>query len=544
MKTYQLLIGLIKPESGYFSVAIIYGIAISVLTLSVPIAVQTLINTIANIGSIRAVIILSGLLMVTLIFSGILSAIRMRVMEYYERRVYSRLTAQISLKTMMAKHSFFEGKKNTAITHRYFDIMTLQKNVPILMVDGFALFLQLLVGFSLVSFYHPMLFVFNTLILFFMYLIWAYFGNSAKRTAIELSYAKYDTAEWLASTAAAHEFFKSARHLDFAGERTEALIAKYIDSHAHHFKYTFSQAIFFLVLYAVASAALLGIGGVLVVNNELSIGQLVAAELIMASVLFGVSRFTEYLKLYYELYGAADKIGNIFRIPQENLSDAHYDCAENASLVCKGLVLNHLDQTCKLDLAINAGESFFVTNDCDAIQKQLIHLLKSYEKVEQGKITLADIELSDYDVFELRQMIMTIDRSLIVNCTIKEYFRMSSPEASQTEINKVLELVGLDEVINGLPDGIDSQMSPLGNPLQPLEVLRLKLAVALVAKPSVLILNQHFDAIAPDMRVQLLKVMKQQSFIVLYFTNQVIDDVFDGTINLCTNKRTEQEGAN
>ena len=63
----------------------------------------------------------------------------------------------------------------------------------------------------------------------------------------------------------------------------------------------------FLLMYAVASAALLGIGGVLVVQGELSIGQLVAAELVMSAVFFGLSRFTQYLKLYYELYGAAEK---------------------------------------------------------------------------------------------------------------------------------------------------------------------------------------------------------------------------------------------
>ena len=161
----QHLVALLKPEHGFFNVAIAYGVAISFLTLAVPIAVQTLINSIANIGSVRAVVILSMVLFFTLVISGLLSALRMRVMEHYERKVYARLTSELAAKTMMAPQSFFDGQRNTTITQRYFDIMTFQKNIPSLMVDGFALVLQLVVGFTLVSFYHPFLLMFNLLIL-------------------------------------------------------------------------------------------------------------------------------------------------------------------------------------------------------------------------------------------------------------------------------------------------------------------------------------------------------------------------------------------
>ena len=252
---------LLRPESGFFTVAVVYGIAISMLTLAVPIAVQTLVNTIANIASVRAVIILSTFLFATLFLSGVISAIRMRVMEHYERRVYARLTSELSIRTILAPHSYFEGHKNTDITQRYFDIMTLQKNIPSLVVDGFALVLQLLVGFTLVSFYHPALFAFNTVIVIISIPDLEVMERQSKRTAIALSDAKYKTAKWLHDIASAHEFFKSRSHLDYAGVTSEHHIAQYIDTHQHHFKYTFTQAIMFLVLYALASAMLLGLGG-------------------------------------------------------------------------------------------------------------------------------------------------------------------------------------------------------------------------------------------------------------------------------------------
>lgn len=524
---------LLRPESGFFTVAVVYGIAISMLTLAVPIAVQTLVNTIANIASVRAVIILSTFLFATLFLSGVISAIRMRVMEHYERRVYARLTSELSIRTILAPHSYFEGHKNTDITQRYFDIMTLQKNIPSLVVDGFALVLQLLVGFTLVSFYHPALFAFNTVIVITLYLIWKLWSGKAKRTAIALSDAKYKTAKWLHDIASAHEFFKSRSHLDYAGVTSEHHIAQYIDTHQHHFKYTFTQAIMFLVLYALASAMLLGLGGWLVVMGQLSIGQLVAAELIMSAVFFGLSRFSIYLKLYYELYGAADKLGKALNMPQETLDEANIQ-SDNAgsALECKAVTLTHLKNEYQLNLHIPEGSKWYVMTKNSWVQRQLIHLFKSYTRPKKGWIRLGNYELSDYDTFELRQRITVIDRSPIVNCTVKEYLRMSAPNASLSQISDTLQRVGLDKIIHHLPNGINSAMTPQGTPLLPVELMLLKLAVALLAQPDIIILNQHFDTIPQGQKHRILGELKSQPQTILYFTNQPDSHLFEGVIQL------------
>ncbi|MDC8831512.1 ABC transporter transmembrane domain-containing protein [Alteromonas gilva] len=531
-QTKKYLVSLLKPESGFFGVAIAYGVAISLLTLAIPIAVQTLVNSIANIGSLRAVNILAGVLFATLLVSGIFSALRMRVMEYYERRVYTRLVSQLGLKTIMAPHSFFEGRRNTSITHRYFDIMTLQKNIPSLMVDGFALVLQIMVGFTLVSFYHPFLFILNMMILLTMYLVWKIWGPGAKRTAIQLSQTKYDTAKWLNDVADAHEFFKSSDHLDYAGRKTETFIEHYIKEHKGHFTFTFSQAVSFLLLYALASATLLGLGGYLVVQGQLSIGQLVAAELIMSTVFFGISRFSQYLKLYYELYGAAQKIGSALEIPQEESYDQGVHIPSSSKLVFKRLLMSHFDDTCYLDVTLDAGNKYFITTRKSWVQKQLVSYLKRFERPPKGEILLGQYSLFDYDKYELRQAISTLDRSLIVECTIEEYLRLAAPDASIAEISAALESVGLNEVVDNLEQGVETRVSVLGSPLQPLEFLLLKLAAAVLSKPQVLILNQHFDAIPHNLKKRLLMRIAQMECTVLYFTNMPVSGVFTATLNL------------
>jgi len=534
-ETRKTLFSLLKPESGFFWVAIAYGVAISLMTLAVPIAVQTLINSIANIGSTRAVVILAVVLFLTLFISGIFSALRMRVMEFYERKVYARLTSQLGLKTIMAPHSFFEGRQNVSITQRYFDIMTLQKNIPSLMIDGFALVLQMLVGFTLVSFYHPALFAFNVVLLMTMYAVWKIWGRGAKRTAIELSHAKYDSAKWLHDIASAHEFFKSADHVEYAGRSTEGFINNYVKKHKAHFHYTFSQVVMFLLMYAISSAALLGIGGVLVVQGELSIGQLVAAELVMSAVFLGLSRFTQYLKLYYELYGAAEKLGGALKIPQEDLHSDSVAVPASSKLVFNKVTLAYGADKCEVDVTLEPGTQYFVTSDKSWVQKQLLGYLKKYERVPSGDILLGNLSLNDYDTHELRQAVTILDRSLIIEVSIERYLKLAQPEASHADIRHALEEVEMHKVIDALPEGLQTKVSVLGAPLQPLEFLLLKLAATIIARPKLLILNQHFDAIPVDLRSRLLKRLKKYEFTVLYFTNMPMSECLSGVLHMHDN---------
>lgn len=333
-RTRHWLFAILRPELNFIWVIITYGIGISLLTLAVPTAVQYLINTIVNIGSFRAVLVLAFSLFLILLASGILSAVRMWVVELYERRVFARLTSEISYKVMASPQTHFVGQ-NAGSSNRYFEILLLQKNVPFIMLDGFALVLQTAVGFALVSFYHPWLFIFNTGVVLTIYAIWRGWASGAKRTAIERSKQKYMTAKWLADL----EKLKSEPSTDAAmlnaAVGTETQIARFIDAQRQHFAYTFPQSLLFLALYALGSAGLLGVGGWLVIEGQLSVGQLVAAELIMASIFLGLSRFSTYLKAYYELYGSADKLGELLALPEVQTSSPELG-ATSESLVSKG----------------------------------------------------------------------------------------------------------------------------------------------------------------------------------------------------------------
>ena len=181
------------------------------------------------------------------------------------------------------------------------------------------------------------------------------------------------------------------------------------------------------------------------------------------------------------------------------------------------------------------GTKYFVTTDKSWVQKQLLGLLKQYDRVKSGDILLGELSLNDYDTHELRQAVTILDRSLIIEVPVERYLKLAHPQATIADIRAALEEVEMTKVIDGLPEGLQTKVSVLGAPLQPLEFLLLKLAAAIIGKPKLLILNQHFDAIPVELRARLLRRLSKHDFTVMYFTNMPLPDCFEGVLYLHDN---------
>ncbi len=490
---FRLVLG---PEAGYFWLAVIYGIAISLLSLALPISVQMLIDTVANTALIQPVVVLASVLFGLLLLSGILVALRTHLMELFARRLYARLTAEIAVRAVHAHASYFEEGKRDSLFNRYFDIMTLQSNVPSLLTGAFTLLFQATIGFIVVSLYHPYFLLFTILVITVMFLIWIIWGPGAIRTAIEESYAKYETAHDLEGLAENNNFYHSERHIDAGLLQINARVTSYIESNRQHFRRSFSQTVSLLILYAVGSAALLGIGGLLVIQGQLTLGQLVAAELIMSAVLFGLSQFGFYLDQFYETCAAVDKLSAFFRIPQEPQSGELDPPTGPADLeFCASVVKRSDGQKISIDLGIPSGSNVVVRACSLSAQRAFLDLLQGFLRPESGWVRLGGIDILDIHAQRLRGQMFVLDRPDIVECTIDTYLDLSRARADRAGKAEMLRATGLEPTIQRLAKGLDTPIIPSGFPLAQSEVLRLKIAGALLAHPKILVMTQLYDLV-------------------------------------------------
>lgn len=526
---YDVSAAILKPDQRFFALAAIYGIGIGFLTLSVPIAVQALLNTVVNTALMPFIVLLALLLFTVLFISAVLTASRDYAMELFQRRFFARIASEVTLRLTHADQPYMDGINRAELVNRFFEIMHVQKNVPALLTDGFFIALQTIIGMIVVSFYHPFLFVFNVLFATSLFMIWRIWSKPAIEKALALSDSKYALVQWLEELARVNQTFKSERAISFALEETNEKTTDYLMYKKSYFRTTFSQNIAFLSLYCIASATLLGLGGILVAGNQLSMGQLVGAELIMSAIFYSTSKLGYYARIYYDLRINLQKLSYFFKVPLEALPGViRSDQKLSAQVVCNDAGIFYRGHRFSFDCTFHRGSKILAKSTESTTSKIFVDVLKGHRKVSSGSILIDGQAIDDIDLHYLRNHVLSIDSTSIVEGSIKRLFDLYTPNTTRSKIISALQLVELHSAIDVLPQGLDTQILPSGYPLLQDEVIRLKLAAVIAANPSVLIITEVFDVVPFQLRKRILQQLFQiPGLLLILFTNKKEWNFFD-----------------
>ncbi|MDT0509992.1 ABC transporter transmembrane domain-containing protein [Novosphingobium sp. MMS21-SN21R] len=502
------------PDAGFIRLALLFGTAISLLSLATPISVQLLINSVANTALPAPLLTLAAILFGLLLIAGILSAFRVHLLAQFERRFFARLVAEITLRAVHAQNPFFVDARRGDLFNRFFDMVVVQKALTSLLIGGFTIVLQSMVGLVVTSFYHPFFLAFNAGLVLLVVVIWRVWANASLRTAITKSHAKHAAAHWLESVGGSNGIYKSGRHMAFAIDRSEAMTARYVETHRRHFRQTFAQTIALLLLYAAASAGLLAMGGWLILQGELSIGQLVAAELILSGVFYGIAQLGTYLETFYDLAASLEELHLFWDVPQEAAPEG-----ETAALLHGAIRLRDVTHAGnRFDFAIESGAQVGVLA-APGVERSLVALLKRLSLPETGFVSVGGADLGTFDMYRLRSDVIVLDRPTIVEMTVREYLSLSAPGRPEAML-EALERVGLDTRIGTLPGGLDARLSSSGWPLSVGETMALKLAGAILARPRVLMLSPLYDMLPPARLASVLEALRPHGTTVLQFTER------------------------
>jgi putative ABC transport system ATP-binding protein len=527
-KFFRIFFDILKPEANFYWLAVVYGIGISLLSLATPISVQMLINTIANTALAAPLVILSLTLFGLLVISSLLYALRVHLMELFARRFYARMVAEISLISVYAQNPFFGDLKASSLFNRYFDVIYVQTAIPILFIGGFTTLLQIAVGFVLVSLYHPYFLGFTLVMVALIWVVWLSWGSRALRTGVDLSHAKHKTGAWLQTIGSSNGFFKSQRRIDYALDKTDDYTRQYITDRKRHFRHLFSQTIAFLLMYAAASAVVLGLGGWLVIQNELTLGQLVAAELVLSAAFVGVAQLGSYLGYFYDLFAAVEEISQFYDVEQEQpKGDDPFDGPDH-TIVMNGVRGSARHEQVQFDLEIPSGAIIMAAASQHGVQRLFTNLLKLHVLPQGGYATLGGIDIKAIEAHYLRSNVHVLDRPSFVEMTIREYLALSCPETAPQRMIGALETVGLTDTIATLPNGLDTPVAATGYPLSAVELQQLKLANALLERPRILVLSRLFDLLDPEPLGRAITELRAQAYsTVIYFSNRRVDLGFD-----------------
>ncbi len=535
----RIMFSILSGERQYYFLAIVYGLGISLLSLATPITVQMLVNTVANIGLRTPLFVLSFTLFALLVFASLLVALRIHLMDIFSRRFYSRMVSEIALRTIYAIDPYFDNAGKRDLFNRYFDIIIVQKMMPSLLVGGFTIVLQAIVGFIVVSLYHPYFLIFNISIILLLWVIWISWGKRAALSAVELSHSKHATAAWLEELGSSDGFYKSEHQIVSALKKTDEFTKNYVQQHIHHFRQYFSQTLCFLFIYAAGSAILLGLGGWLVMQGQLNLGQLVAAELVLSVVFYGISQFGVYLMYFYDLCGAIDELNNFYKVERE---DSLYEASRidgDASIKFVNVSGYFATHKIKLSFEIPSHARVRVREKQYNVKQYLTTLLKGQQSPESGFFVIGGIDAHSLPVVSLRREIMMLDQPRVVAMTIREYLNFQCDGAQKQNLLDAIDTAGLEPIISQLEKGIDTRVAESGWPLSVSEIAQLNLAAAILAQPKILILGEMFD-IVPGiiLKNSIEKIQNDSPTTVIQFSNHLWDGEYTHELKLNIDEQT------
>jgi putative ABC transport system ATP-binding protein len=524
---------ILGPERSFYWLAAIYSIATSVLTLAVPLSVQVLIATVSNTALLQSVVVLALILCALLGMYGALYVVQAHLMDRFERRFFARYTGEIVLRSVHSAVAAGRRINREELANRFFEIVTVQRNVPTLVLTGSAILMQAVVGIIVVSAYHPAFMVFSAVLVLMVWLIWALWANRAIDSKVYASKAKFKVAHWLEELARVHPAFQSTRTIRYATRETGALIDSYESAHRKHFGYKLTQIIGYFGLYAVASAALLGVGGWLVIINQLTLGQLVAAELIFAAVFASLTRLPALLDSYYELCAAVDKLGEFLELELERPVDGEPVPDGAMGLRLDAATITVGDTRARFTFTVPAGRKVFVNCDDDELRDALLAVLRRHRPLESGRAQLGPADIGDLHLHRLREAILVVDSTEPLERSIAENLGLGDPAITRSAMRDVLDVLGLSSAIDRLPQGLDSVLARCGHPLTLEQTLLLRIAAALLDKPRLLIVTPVADRLSQASRQAVLAAVRRQPDLTyLQFSRRADVAGFDAALDI------------
>lgn len=480
-----------------------YSAFVGLLALATPIAVQALVNTAAFGTVLQPVLVLMVLLLVGLSFASVLTALKTWVAEVLQRRAFVATVARLAYRLPRADFARSSVRDGAHLVHRFFDLFTVQKAAATLLLGGIDVVLAASVGMLVLAFYHPVLLAFDIALVLCVLLNIGLLGRGGIESSIEESSQKYQMAGFLSEVASARHAFRDRGGSGYAEEQIDLLAVRWLEARSAHFRVVMRQVIGALGTQAIASAALLGLGGWLVIERELTLGQLVAAELIVTSVVSTFTDLGKHIETYYDLVTGLHKLDTLVSVPTERDEQEDQDDQTRAGpveLQIDDLKISVAGRAIFHEAAahIQAGERVRLIGPPESGKTLLLETLFGLVRADHGRIAIDGVDLRELSKQALRDRVALVRAAEIVPGTVIDNVRLARRDISPGRVRGLLDALGMTDELARLPDGLDTMLGPDGVQLSDSQAFRLTLARSVARNPGLLAVDADMTFITAE----------------------------------------------
>jgi len=514
-----------KDVSAVYAFAILAGL----VQLSLPLGIQTIISFVMA-GSISTSIVVLIVLVVTGVFLyGLLQVRQMQIIEKIKQKIFTRYSFEFADRIPKLDIEKLDNYYLPELVNRFFDTISLQKGIEKILLDIPTALIQIVFGIVLLSFYHPVFIGFGSVLLLLLYIILRNTLPNGFSASMEASDYKYKTASWLEEISRSIKSFKYSRGTSLNVEKTDALVTSYLNSRTTYFNILLAQFWSLIGFKVVITAAMLIVGVVLLVDQQINIGQFIAADIVIITVMNSIEKLIINLDNVYDSLTSIEKMDKVTGAETEK-SGTELISKTGEAIRVRFVNVNYrypdgANVLQNVSFVLNPGEKLCIMGNSGSGKSTALRLLTGAFRNFEGSVLINDIPIGNYSVGSLRASTgILLSQQDIFQGTLWENITMGNKDITVAEITDTLKLCGLADFLESLPDGLDTALDPTGKRL-PMKIRQgILLARALVGHRKLVLLEDPFHGLEEKNKQEVLSFLKndQDSTVIITSTDSEV----------------------
>ncbi len=501
--------GLLRADKQDVMSIYIYALFNGVVALSLPLGIQAIINLLGAGQVSTSWIILVFFVIAGIAFTGIIQILQLTVSENIRQKIFTRSAFEFAYRIPRIKLETIDKYYAPELVNRFFDTLSVQKNLSKILLDFSTSSLQIFFSLILLSFYHPFFIIFGLLLILMVFLIFWLIGPLGLRTSLKESFYKYEVAHWLEELARTIGTFKLAGETNLPLTKTDDVVKEYLKSRKKHFRTLLWQYIQMTGFKVLVAAGFLIMGGLLVINQQMNIGQFVASEIIIILIISSVEKLIISLESVYDLLTSLEKLGNVTDIPLEKRGGENIDTARGLSIALDNLSYKFPSSKNEIlkniSLEISPNENVCITGFMGSGKSLLLQVIAGLYEDCNGTITYNQVPLSNLDIRQVRRYIGdNLAKEDIFKGSIIENIGLGKEGVGFNEVKEATQAVGLDKYISKLPDGYHTELQPEARQIPKSIAFKIKLARSIACQPKTLLFEDSFHHLQAEDRKKVL----------------------------------------
>lgn len=490
---------LLKPDQREITNLYIYSIFNGMVYLSLPLGIQAIINLIQGGQMSTSWVILVILVIAGIALSGMLQIYQLKITEMLQQKIFTRAAFEFSYRLPRIKEDQFAGKYAPELMNRFFDTIAVQKGLSKLLIDFSTAIIQMSFGLILLAIYHPVFLVFSLATALILWLIFRYSFSSGMQSSLKESKYKYNIANWLEEIARHKKTFKMASNSPLYMEKTNTEVTHYLEARDSHFAVLLKQYGLMILFKVIIATGLLAIGGVLVLEQQMNIGQFVAAEIIILLIMSSAEKLVLSMEVIYDVLTALEKMGQVTDMELEREGGLNFIPDQHSTgieLEIKQLVYqaeNKAGNLVNINLSIKAGECIQIRTKNEIARKSLAELITGNVQSESGSILINEVPIQNIDLARYRSKITYISRNDdLIDASLLENITLKRPGITVNQLTQLVTQLGLNSFVESLPEGYQTNLRDNQVYIPQTVSKKIILARNLIHQPSLILAGDIF----------------------------------------------------